>query len=52
VAEKPKLRVGQEEIAGQTTWEVARLEGWKPFLLLVLVLLAGEWYTYGRRAGW
>lgn len=52
VAEKPKLRVGQEEIAGQTTWEAARLEGWKPFLLLVLVLLAGEWYTYGRRAGW
>jgi hypothetical protein len=51
-AEKPKLRVGQEEIVGQTTWEAARLEGWKPFLLLVLVLLAGEWYTYGRRAGW
>lgn len=51
-ADKPKLRVGQEEIVGQSSWEAARLEGWKPFLLLVLALLAGEWYTYGRRAGW
>ncbi len=50
--ESPRLRIGQEEIVGQTTWEAARLEGWKPFLLLVLALLAGEWYTYGRRAGW
>lgn len=51
-AETPKLRVGQEEIVGETAWEAARLEGWKPFLLLVLAMLAGEWYTYGRRAGW
>ena len=47
----PKLRVGHEEISGQATWEAARLEGWKPFLLLVLALLGGEWYMYGRRGG-
>ena len=50
--EKPQLRIGQEEIVGQAAWGAARLEGWKPFLLLVLALLAGEWYIYGRRAGW
>jgi hypothetical protein len=46
----PKLRIGREEIAGQATWEATRLEGWKPFLLLVLVMLAGEWYIYASRA--
>jgi hypothetical protein len=50
-ASSPKLRVGDAEISGQTNWEPARLEGWKPFLLIVLVLLVGEWYIYGNRAG-
>jgi hypothetical protein len=50
-ASTPKLRVGEVEIVGQSNWEPARLEGWKPFLLIVLVLLLGEWYIYGNRAG-
>jgi hypothetical protein len=50
-ASTPKLRVGEAEIVGQSNWEPARLEGWKPFLLIVLVLLLGEWYIYGNRAG-
>jgi len=50
-ASTPRLRVGNAEIVGQSNWEPARLEGWKPFLLIVLVLLLGEWYIYGNRAG-
>ncbi|MCE9603561.1 MAG: VWA domain-containing protein [Planctomycetia bacterium] len=50
VADQPTLRVGQEEIVGKSDWEETRLEGWKPFLLLALVLLLAEWYIYGRRA--
>jgi hypothetical protein len=50
-ASTPKLRVGDAEIVGQANWETASLEGWKPFLLIVLVVLLGEWYIYGNRAG-
>lgn len=51
VASLPKMQVGDEEIIGQAKWETARWEGWKPLLLLVLVLLGVEWYMYGKRAG-
>jgi hypothetical protein len=50
VAADSKLRIGREEIAAQANWEASRWQGWRPFLLLVLAMLAGEWYIYGRRA--
>lgn len=51
VGEQPALRVGEVKIEGNSRWEAARLEGWRPFLLLMLALLLVEWYIYGRRAG-
>lgn len=51
VGEQPALKAGEFEIAGKQQWETTRLEGWRPFLLVVLALLLVEWYIYGRRAG-
>lgn len=51
VGEQPALKAGEFEIAGKQQWETTRLEGWRPFLLVMLALLLVEWYIYGRRAG-
>lgn len=50
VPASPQLHIGHEKITAQAVWDAARLEGWRPFLLLVLALLAIEWYIYGVRA--
>lgn len=51
LGEQSALKVGELEIAGNQQWETTRLEGWRPFLLVMLALLLVEWYIYGRRAG-
>ena len=51
LGEQPALKVGDLEIAGKQQWETTQLEGWRPFLLVMLALLMVEWYIYGRRAG-
>jgi len=51
LGEQPALKVGELEIAGKQQWETTQLEGWRPFLLVMLALLLVEWYIYGRRAG-
>ncbi|MBA4018534.1 MAG: hypothetical protein C0483_15315 [Pirellula sp.] len=51
LGEQPALKIGEFEIAGKQQWETTRLEGWRPFLLVMLALLLVEWYIYGRRAG-
>ena len=48
---EPKLRLGREEIIGQSRWETAAWQGWRWPTLAVLVLLGGEWYIYGRQTG-
>jgi hypothetical protein len=50
VGEQPALQSGEVKIVGNTRWESTRLEGWRPFLWLMLALLVVEWYIYGRRA--
>lgn len=51
LGEQPALKVGELEIVGNQQWETAQLEGWRPFLLVMLALLLVEWYIYGSRAG-
>ncbi|MGC3966129.1 MAG: hypothetical protein QM775_01785 [Pirellulales bacterium] len=51
VGEQPALQAGEVKIVGNSRWETTRLEGWRPFLWLMLALLVVEWYIYGRRAG-
>lgn len=50
-AEKPALRIGREEIFGESRWETTSRQGWRAFLLAVLAMLCLEWYIYGVRAG-
>jgi hypothetical protein len=44
------VQIGYNKVTGETTWQGARRELWKPLLLGALVLLLGEWYIYNRRA--
>jgi hypothetical protein len=46
---RPALNAGPEKIAGQTGWETARREIWRPLLILGLFVLGVEWYIYGQR---
>ncbi len=48
----PEIQIGHVEIAGQSNWEVTRREIWKTLLILGLVVLCVEWYTYNRRVAW
>jgi len=45
------LDAGTEKIAGQSGWEAARREIWRPLLLIGLAVLVVEWMVYGRRVG-
>jgi len=43
------LKIGHEQIAGQTAFEPARLEGWRWLAVAALFLLLFEWYIFNRR---
>ena len=46
--EHPTLKIGRGRNRRKIRqWETTRLEGWKPFLLIMLALLLVEWYIYG-----
>jgi hypothetical protein len=46
---KEAIQIGYVEVAGQTGFEPARREMWKPLLVVALVILLLEWYIYNRR---
>lgn len=50
LAAEPKLRLGNEEITTEIRRETASQESWRPFVLVVLALLCGEWYIYGTQS--
>jgi hypothetical protein len=43
------ITIGQAEIEGETTWQGARHELWRPLILGALGVLCLEWYIYNRR---
>jgi hypothetical protein len=43
------IRIGYVDVKGQSSWEGARRELWKPLLLGALGVLCLEWYIYNRR---
>jgi len=45
----PSIRIGYVEVAGQRQTEQSRREIWRELLLVGLLVLAVEWYIYGRR---
>ncbi|MEX0977771.1 MAG: VWA domain-containing protein, partial [Pirellulales bacterium] len=46
---RDSMKIGYDDVTGQTVWEGARFELWKPLLLVVLGILCLEWYIYNRR---
>ncbi|HLA84111.1 MAG TPA: BatA and WFA domain-containing protein [Thermoguttaceae bacterium] len=49
LAPRKTFDAGGEKIAGESGWEAARREIWRPLLLLGLVVLIVEWLLYTRR---
>ena len=47
----PRLgfNAGMEKIEGQSGWEAARREIWRPLLLIGLIVLIVEWIVFNRR---
>ncbi len=43
------VKIGYVEVEGQSTYESARQEAWRPLLLAALAVLLLEWYIYNRR---
>ncbi len=46
---KNSVRIGHVEVTGRREVQTARLEAWKPLLLVALAVLLFEWYIYNRR---
>ncbi|MBX9789142.1 MAG: VWA domain-containing protein [Pirellulales bacterium] len=46
------VKLGQAEIQEGQATGVSRRYAWKYLLLVTLVVLLGEWYTYHRRVSW
>ncbi|MBN2216382.1 MAG: VWA domain-containing protein [Pirellulales bacterium] len=51
LAPRPAISAGVEQVAGQSGWEAARREIWRPLLLAALAVLVVEWLVYNRRVG-
>lgn len=49
LATKPNVELGYEEVSAATAGIESRQEYWRVLLMIVLVVLLGEWWLYSRR---
>jgi hypothetical protein len=45
----PVIKIGHVEVKGESPWQAARRELWKPLVAIGLAVLLMEWYIYNRR---